>query len=210
MEIEKIVVGQLRTNCYLIFDRQSKEGIIIDPGDNPNLIINRVCDLGVVPKHIVATHGHFDHILAVNPLKIRYQVPFLMHKGDHFLIERMNRSASYWLGENLNFGPPPSVDRFIEEGDRIYLGSEKLRVMATPGHSPGGVSLFAREPGILFSGDTIFKHGVGRTDFTYASKPELTGSIKKLVSLPDRTIVYPGHGSKTTIKNEKEYLLNLP
>ncbi|MFC1727484.1 MBL fold metallo-hydrolase [Patescibacteria group bacterium] len=208
MKIEKLIVGQLQANCYLVWDESSQEGIIIDPGDSPDFILNKIRDLGIRPKMIVATHGHFDHLLAVNPLKIRFQIPFLLHKNDYFLVERMNKSAQYFLGNNLNFSPPPDVDRFIEEGDKIEFGSEKLKVIETPGHSPGGVALYSKEEGqgLIFSGDTLFKQGVGRTDFSYASLNELKESLEKLFKLPGGTIVYSGHGSETTIGEEKKVL----
>jgi glyoxylase-like metal-dependent hydrolase (beta-lactamase superfamily II) len=115
----------------------------------------------------------------------------------------MNKSASYWLGKNLDFGPPPEVDKFIKEGDVIEFGDEGLQVMECPGHSPGGVALFDGE--VVFSGDTLFKQGVGRTDFTYASEDQLKNSLKKLFELPEKTVVYPGHGDETAIGEEKPH-----
>lgn len=209
MKVEKLAVGQLQTNCYLVWDEESGEGIIIDPGDDGDYIIRRIQDLGVKPKLIVTTHGHFDHVLAVTELKLAFKIPFLMHRADLPLLKRTKQSAKYWLGIEVD-PPPPKVDQYIEEGDWIKFGREKLKVIESPGHSPGGVGLYDRKGGVLFSGDTLFKQGVGRTDLSYSSEEDLIKSLKKLSKLPSETIVYPGHGPETTIGEEKKILLNLP
>ena len=199
IKVEKLVVGQLATNCYLVWCSETKEAIIIDPGDAADYIIQNIKDLQLKPNLIVATHGHVDHILAVIDLKLVLQIPFFIHQEDLFLIKRIKSSARYWFG--LESGPVPEVDQFIDSDDLIKFGKEKLKVIKTPGHSPGGVSFYDR--GVLFSGDTLFRQGVGRYDFSYASKEQLNKSIKKLLKLPPETIVYPGHGSETTIGDEK-------
>lgn len=224
MKIEKLVVGQLQTNCYLVWDEKSGEGIIIDPGDDGDYIVRRVQDLEIKPHLIVATHGHFDHVLAATELKLAFQISFLMHRADLPVLKKIQSSARYWLG--IKVDPPPTVDRFIKEGDWVEFGQEKLKVIESPGHSPGGVVLYANqarvkdsEPGseensdekfILFSGDTLFKQGVGRTDLSYSSEKDLMKSLKKLLKLPPETVVYPGHGPETTIREEKEILRNFP
>jgi hydroxyacylglutathione hydrolase len=208
MKIEKLVVGQLQTNCYLVWDEENGEGIIIDPGDDGDYLIRRIQDLEIKPKLIVATHGHFDHVLAATELKLAFKIPFLMHRADLPVLKRIQSSARYWLG--IEIDPPPTVDQNIKEGDWLKFGQEKLRVIATPGHSPGGVALYNRGESILFSGDTLFKQGVGRTDLSYSSEKDLTKSLKKLLKLPSETIVYPGHGLETTIGEEKEILRNFP
>lgn len=205
MKIERLVVGLLATNCYLVWDENNvpsngiKEAIIIDPGDGGEFIIKKIQDFELKPKLIVATHGHVDHILAVTELKLAYRIPFYLHQADSFLLKRTQSSARYWFGVEAD--PPPKVEKFIKEGDLIKFGKEKLKVIETPGHSPGGVALYSR--GVLFSGDTLFRQGLGRTDFSYASEKELIKSIKKLFKLPENTKVYPGHGEETTIKAEK-------
>lgn len=200
MRIEKLVVGQLQANCYLVWDEKEEEGIVIDPGDAGDFIIDKIQRFGFKPKMIVATHGHFDHILAATEVKLAFNIPFLIHQADLFLLRRMATSARFFTGVTPD--PAPTVDKFLKEGQLIKFGKEKLEVIETPGHSPGGVSFYKK--GVLFSGDTLFKMGVGRTDFPYASEEELKKSLKKLFKLSSETVIYPGHGEETTIGEEKE------
>lgn len=204
MKIEKFVLGTLATNCYLVYDESSFEGVVIDPADEGSFISQKILDLAVEPKFIVATHGHFDHVLAALELKLNFNIPFLIHKADLPLLVRTQETARYFTG--LKVDPPPSVDQFLKEEDVIKFGKEKLRVIETPGHTPGGISLYGNK--VLFSGDTLFCQGVGRTDFSYSSPKQLLKSLKeKIFVLPDETCVYPGHGEETTIKLEKEQFL---
>lgn len=236
MRIEKLIVGQLQTSCYLVWGEKNKEAIVIDPGDAGDFVIRKIQDYQIKPKLIVATHGHFDHVLAVPELKLAFGIPFLMHQADLFLLKRSKETAKFFTGAEAN--PPLMPDKFLREGDWIKFGKEKLKVIETPGHSPGGVALYGKHlrgetrkhPGgeaklklrgyprggikekhlggeaVLFSGDTLFHQGVGRTDFSYASKEELIKSIKKLFKLLEDTKVYPGHGEETTIGEGKAYL----
>lgn len=199
MKIKRLIVGQLATNCYLVFDEKTRESLIIDPGDDGDYIIRRISDLRLQPKMILATHGHFDHILAVTELKLAYNIPFLIHQKDLFLIKTAPQSAKHWLG--INVDPVILPDRFIEEKDSVSMGQEELTVLETPGHTPGSLCLMGL--GILFSGDTLFAQGVGRTDFSYSSKEDLQKSLKKIFKLADNVIVYPGHGEETIIKEAK-------
>lgn len=214
MKIERLIVGQLQTNCYLVWDETTGKAIVIDPGDDGDYIIRRIQDFHLKPKLILITHGHFDHVLAVPELKLAFGIPFLMHKADFFLLKRSKETAKFFTG--IETDPPLLPNKFIKEGDLIKFGKEKLRpdvksglaafeikVMETPGHSPGGVSFWSR--GVVFDGDTLFYQGIGRTDFSYGSEEDLLNSIKnKLFKLPDETIVYPGHGEETTIKEGKK------
>jgi len=203
MRVETLVVGQLQTNCYIVWDEKDQEAVIIDPADDADYIIRKIQDLQLKPKYILATHGHFDHVLAIPELKLAFNIPFLMHQKDLFLLKRSAETAHFFTG--VRGDPPLSPDKFLKESDEIKFGQEKLKVITTPGHSPGGVSFLSR--GIVFSGDTLFNNGLGRTDFSYASEEEIRNSIKaKLFKLPDKTIVYPGHGEATTIGKEKKHL----
>jgi len=201
MKIETLVVGQLQTNCYLVYDQKSRKTVIIDPGDDADFIIQRIKDLELKSEFILATHGHFDHVLAALELKLAFKIPFLIHKDDLFLVKRAVRTADYFVGDTQGFNPYP--DKFIKEKDIISIGKNlQLKVIATPGHSPGGVSFYSR--GVLFSGDTLFYNSFGRTDYNYGSLTDLKKSIKeKLFKLPDKTVVYSGHGPQTTIGQEK-------
>ena len=204
MKVETLVVGQLQTNCFLVWDEENNEVIIIDPADAGDYIIRRIQDLELKPLLIIATHGHFDHVLAVPEVKLAFQIPFLMHQADLFLLKRSRETAHFFTKGEAD--PPLMPDKFIKEKDIIQAGKIKLKVIETPGHSPGGVSLYSREEGVLFSGDTLFKQGIGRYDFSYASKEDLFNSIEKLLKFPEKTIVYSGHGPETTIGKEKDII----
>ncbi len=205
MKIDKLVVGQLQSNCYLVWDEKTKETIIIDPADDADYIIRRIQDLKLKPKLILATHGHFDHVLAIPEIKLAFNIPFWMHQADLFLLKRSKETAHFFTQQEAD--PPLMPDKFIKKNEEIKLGKEKLKVIETPGHSPGGVSFYSR--GVVFDGDTLFKQGIGRYDFSYAKREDLFNSIEKLFKLPEETIVYPGHGPETTIGEEKKMLKHL-
>ncbi len=206
MTIFTLPVGQMQTNCYLVVDQRSKQTLIIDPGDDGDFIIRKIQDEQAKPVLIIATHGHFDHIMAATELKLAFNIPFLIKKNGQPILDRHQSTAKYFLG--IDVDPAPTVDRYIKEGDELRFGSQKLSVIETPGHTPGSICLFWKSPKpILFSGDTIFANGgVGRTDLHGGSQQQLFESIKsKLFTLPTDTIVYPGHGETTTIRKEKQY-----
>ena len=206
MNIITLPVGQMQSNCYVVIDEESEDALIIDPGDDADFIIQKIQDEKVKPTKIIATHGHFDHIMAATELKLAYTIPFLIHKLDQPILNRHQQTAQYFL--RIMVDPPPPVDIYIKEGDTIVLGKEKLRIIETPGHTPGGICLYrpsANEP-LLFSGDTLFADGgIGRTDLKGGNYELLMQSIQEeLWLLPDNTRVYPGHGESTTIAKEKQ------
>lgn len=211
MEIERLIVGQLQTNCYLVSCPKTGEAVIIDPGDDGDFISRKILDFKLKPKLILATHGHFDHLLAVMELKLAFNIPLLMHKNDLFLLKRAKGTAEYFLGYPAD--PVPTADRYLKEGNIITFGKEKLGVIETPGHTPGGVSFYGAtgspQAGALFSGDTLFCQGMGRTDFSYCSYEDLMKSLKKLFKLPAKTFVYPGHGPETNLAAERFILSTL-
>jgi hydroxyacylglutathione hydrolase len=203
LSVEQIPVGALGTNCYLVWDEGTKKGILVDPGDNATRIMNRVREHELTITSIIATHCHFDHIGAVAPLLEELKVPFMMHKDDLSWVEESENAAARW---GFTIRKPKDPDRFLEDGDIIDVGGEKLTVLHTPGHSSGGMSLLYQggAPNIVIVGDTLFQGSIGRTDFRQGSFELLERSIReKLYSLPDDTIVFTGHGSSTTIGQEK-------
>jgi glyoxylase-like metal-dependent hydrolase (beta-lactamase superfamily II) len=202
MVIEKLIVGQLTTNCYLVWNN-SREVLIIDPGDDAGYIISKILDLKLVPKLILATHGHFDHVIAVTELKLAFNIPFLLAKKDLFLIKEVPQSAEYFVGFKAD--PVTLPDKFLKNDEIIKIGDIKLKVIGTPGHTPGGICLLGS--GVLFSGDTLFADSVGRCDFHYGSQQLLNESLRKILKLPESTVVYPGHGEETTIKKVKQWFI---
>jgi glyoxylase-like metal-dependent hydrolase (beta-lactamase superfamily II) len=200
-KVEILVVGPLFSNCYIVWDEKTKEGVIIDPGDDALSILKTIEKFDINIKYILATHGHFDHIGAVAPLRRELKAEFLAHKGDFFFIEDGENAARRW---GVDIEQPPKPDRFIDDGDKIKVGNYNLEVIHTPGHSPGGISFLC--DGMLFGGDTLFQGSIGRTDFRKGSFEEISESIKnRLYTLPDDTIVYTGHGPITTIGDEKKH-----
>jgi glyoxylase-like metal-dependent hydrolase (beta-lactamase superfamily II) len=201
LQVEPLIVGPLFSNCYIVYDIRGKQGVVIDPGDDAENILDAVKGLDIKVNYILATHGHFDHVGAVSPLRRALKTKFLAHKEDLFFLEDGENAARRW---GINIEQPPNPDRFIEDGDKIEYGEFELEVLHTPGHSPGGVSFL--QDRMLFAGDTLFKGSIGRTDFRQGSFEDLLKSIKtRLFPLPDETIVYTGHGPITTIGDEKKY-----
>jgi len=201
LQVEPLIVGPLFSNCYIVWDDDNKLGVVIDPGDDSDIILEKIKELNITLKYILATHGHFDHVGAVAPLKRELNVEFLAHEGDLFFIEDGEKSARIW---GIQIEQPPNPNRFINDGERIKVGCFELEVLHTPGHSPGGVSFLHNC--MVFSGDTLFQGSIGRTDFRKGSFEVLAKSIKtRLYTLPDDTIVYTGHGPVTTIGDEKRY-----
>lgn len=192
LKVERLVVGQMAANCYIISDGQ--ESVVIDPGDDGQYILAKI---ETPISAIVATHGHFDHILSAMELQTSFGVPFLIHADDVFLLKGMQESSKHFLG--IQSDPPPQVARTIADGEVLPLG---LRVMHTPGHTPGSVTLLVDT--IAFVGDVLFEGGaVGRTDFSYSDSELLAASIKKILALPSETILYSGHGISTTVELER-------
>ena len=200
LNIQTLTVGDLTANCYLVTDPATSDTLIIDPGDDADFITETIINQKLKPTAIILTHGHFDHVLGCLELKLNFNLPIYLHQADAKLYTSANRSAAHWLKKKSLKVPP--VDQFIKEGDEIKIGSEKLKVIETPGHTPGGISLYDGTKN-LFSGDTIFKDGVGRTDFSYSSPLQLTKSLDRLFKLPGETTIYPGHGEPTTVGVEK-------
>jgi hydroxyacylglutathione hydrolase len=204
MEYKSISVGQIATNCYIVWCKKSLKSIVIDPGGDFEFIIKTILQNDLKPIKILATHGHFDHVLAINELKMAFDIPFLLSVKDKITLRHMRQSCQYFC--RFDPGPPPIPDEFIKQGDSITFGNEVLKVIATPGHTPGGVCFYHKKDKVLFCGDTIFAHGgIGRTDLKEGDHDLLIKSIKnKVFSLPEDTILLPGHGEESTVRKEKD------
>ena len=192
-------VGMIGTNCYLVYDEDLKETVIIDPGDNAAFLAASIGNMGLKPAAIFLTHAHFDHIGAVRELKDKYDIPIYIHRLDVKMLEDPEFNLSGYLSVELT-----ENDVILEGGETIGIGGMVFKVIATPGHTPGGICFYMEKENILFSGDTLFRFSWGRTDFPGGSESTLMESIrKKLLILPEQTVVYPGHEGATTIRNEK-------
>jgi hydroxyacylglutathione hydrolase len=203
MNVYTSPVGSMRTNCYFLVSGDEKNTLIIDPGDDGQYLIEKIQSMQITPSAILATHGHFDHIMAAYELQLTYSIPFYIHASDEFLVRRMRETARHFLGVK-DIDPPPSITAYIPTGEPIYFDDEELSVIPTPGHTPGSVSLYSKKHACCFVGDTVFKDGgIGRTDFAYADKTKIITSINTIYSLPDETILYPGHGEETNVSNER-------
>jgi glyoxylase-like metal-dependent hydrolase (beta-lactamase superfamily II) len=199
MVVKRLVVGLLQVNCFVVFDQISKEAIIIDPGGGAREILKFVEKNNLKIKYIVNTHGHLDHTYDNRKIKEATGAPLLIHKLDAEMLTSPAKNFSLVMG--IIFKSPPA-DKLLNEGDIIEFGNISLKVLNTPGHTPGGISLFTDK--VVFVGDTLFTGSVGRTDLPGGSMEELLKGIKeKLLILPDDTIVHPGHGPSTTIGRER-------
>lgn len=199
LNVHILPVGQMASNCYLLEDTLTHTVIVIDPGDASEYIIDHIQKLQAKPLCVIATHGHFDHVMGVFALTKIYAIPFYMNKKDEFLLSGMQQSARHFLGIS-KIDPPATIDKTLREGDAISLGNSQLSVIETPGHTPGSVCLYDGTAHILFGGDLVFEGGsVGRTDFSYSDSQVLMASLNKIITLPNDTIIYPGHGASMNI-----------
>ena len=193
-----MVVGQLQTNCYVI--ESQGHALVVDPGDEPERILRFIEDLKAAPTSIVATHTHFDHVLGVDGVRKVTMTQFLIHPDDLSMLQSMQSRVQQFMG--LEVPPPPKVDGYLKDGDSLKVGDETIRVLHTPGHSPGSISLSGN--GFVVTGDALFNQSIGRTDLPGGDLETLIHSIKgRLFKLDDETTVYPGHGPETTIGDEK-------
>lgn len=200
LQVRGVVVGLFQTNCYIIGSRRTGEAVCVDPGDQVGEIQVLARDLGVRITRIVASHAHLDHIMAVRALKEETGASFLLHRADLALAHDLPRFADAWL--NREEPPPPEPDFFLADGDDVEIRGVALRVIHTPGHTAGSICLYGH--GMLFSGDTLFRGSIGRTDLPGGDFNQIMASITtRLLALPDETIVLPGHLLQTTIGDER-------
>lgn len=205
MKIHALTVGALGVNCYILEDEATKEALLVDPGDEAGSILAEIEKRQLKVKYIVNTHGHADHIGANTEVKKALQVPLSIHREDADMLGDAKKNLSAFCGKPVF---SPAADFFLEDSGQIVLGNTALTILHTPGHTPGGICLYTK--GVLFSGDTLFAESVGRCDFPGGNMNELLAGIqKKLLILPDETVVYPGHGPATQIGWEKKHNLYL-
>ncbi len=199
MKIEDFVVGPLQVNCYVAYDEESREAMIVDPGDNAGGILAILEQQRLQPRYIVCTHGHFDHIGAVAAVKAGTEAKVVLHGADLQIYEGAHDLAAL-MGFSLEQQPAPDI--LVAEGDSLRLGNTIVTIMHTPGHSPGGICLLHGD--LLLSGDTIFAGSIGRTDFPGGSLQAMKKSFRRIIDLPAETRIFPGHGPASTVADERE------
>ena len=192
MIIKTVPAGPLQTNCYIVMDEDTNDAVVIDPGQDPILILKKIEEVKCNVKAVLLTHAHADHDAAVVDIKQKYNVPVYMHSEEE----------KYMNLDNMVYGKLPKIYEFIEDGDILKVGNKDIKCLYTPGHTRGGICFLIEDK--VFTGDTLFQGSIGRSDFIGGNFNELIQSIsEKLLVLDDNVEVYPGHGPKSTIIFEK-------
>lgn len=204
MRIVKYSLGQLQANCYFLINNQ--DCLIIDPADEASFILEELQRQQLNLIGMLATHGHFDHIVAVGEIQLSFNVPLYIFEEDKFLIDRLEETAKHFLGYKPAIIKPIAVKYLTET--KLKISNFEFQILKTSGHTPGSCCYYFEKEKVIFTGDTLFKNGIGRCDFSYCSKKDLKQSLEKIFKLPEETVIYPGHGEQTTIKNEKNNSLH--
>ncbi len=193
MIVKTIITGEIQENCYIVIEENTKKAFMVDPGDEGNKIADVVDSLGVELEFILLTHGHFDHVGAVEYIADKYKIPFYINEIDEKWSEKVPSL----------FGKLRKADGYLKDGDTIAFGDKSIKIISTPGHTEGGLCFLIDD--VLLTGDTLFRASVGRTDFPGGNSKKIIDSIKnRLLGLGDDISVYPGHGPSSTIAFEKE------
>ena len=199
--VRGIVVGSFAENCWVIGSRRTGEAICIDPGDQADDILALAKDMGVKIKLIANSHAHIDHILGVRGVQRSTGAKFLLHRQDLEIARGAAQMAERMMGQSIE--PPPDPDRLLADGDVVEVDGLKLQVIHTPGHTQGSLAFYTE--GMLFSGDTLFRGSIGRTDLPGGNfQQEMASIVDKLMTLPDDTVVLPGHMQETRIRQERQ------
>jgi hydroxyacylglutathione hydrolase len=203
MQFKNITVTDFMTNCFIIWDEETKEGLVLDPGGDAAGILREIKAENIKVIGIVITHAHIDHVGALGAIRDATGAQIMMHKAELPVLKYASKMGGMF---GVRIEQPPEPDRLLSEGDVINFGKSSLKVLETPGHSPGGISLIASDGVTCFSGDTLFAQSIGRTDLPGGDYDTLIRGIKtKIIPLGDDVKVYPGHGPATTVATEKRY-----
>ena len=201
IEVGRLIVGAFQENCWVIGNRRTGEAICIDPGDQADDVLHLAKDMGVEIKLIACSHAHVDHVLGVLGIVNETGAKFLLHEDDLGILQGAAESAARF---GMQAEQPPDPDHYVGEGDRIEVDGLALLAIHTPGHTPGSVSFYGQD--MLFSGDTLFRQSIGRTDLPGGDyQQEMSSIVDKLLQLPDETIVLPGHMEQTTLAQERAH-----
>ncbi|MBI4066707.1 MBL fold metallo-hydrolase [Candidatus Gottesmanbacteria bacterium] len=203
--VYRLITGQMASNCYLVVDRETTEGVVIDLGDDAEYITDTIVSLSMKPNAIVATHGHFDHIMAAFALQQTFNLPFFLNSKDHMIAKRMPESAHHFLGD-FPVDPAPILSNKHPAQKSVRLGKTMLTMVPTPGHTPGSMTIVVNDDEALLVGDVLFQGGGrGRTDFSYSDEMALQTSIRRILAFKDTTLMFPGHGEPTSVRKEKRW-----
>jgi glyoxylase-like metal-dependent hydrolase (beta-lactamase superfamily II) len=205
IHIKTFVFNPFQENTYLVYD-ETNQCLLIDPGchfeEEQQVLTRFIREKNLTPQYIIHTHGHIDHVLGINYLKQTFQLKAAMHPSD---LEVLRQSKEFGRMVGLDIEQPVDPDIFLEDNQALELGNTSFTVLHVPGHSPGSIALYHPHEGVVFSGDALFRRGIGRTDLMGGDYMTLVQSIQnKLFTLPEQTLIYPGHGETTTIGEEKK------
>ena len=200
MILHTIPVGITQTNCYIVGCEETQEGVIIDPGGHPQRILKAADESGLSIRYVLNTHCHFDHMGANAEVVAATGAPLALHPAELPLLQA--RGGAAFFGVLVKESPPPDME--LADGQVLEVGTLRFQVLHTPGHSPGGLTFYLEEEKVAFDGDLVFQMGVGRADLQGGNWDTLVRSIREVIfALPDETVLYPGHGPKTTVGQEK-------
>ncbi len=208
LKIERFVCNPFQENCYVVSD-DTQEAVVIDCGaffpEERKAVTEYIRTNGLSVKHLLATHAHIDHNFGNDTMKEEFGLSPEVSAADMALMDRLREQAMQLANIRLDY-EMPAVGRFLSDGDVISFGSHRLIIIPTPGHSPGSVFFYCEEEHIAFSGDTLFNMSIGRTDFDFGSYRDIMTSLQRVArELPEETVIYPGHGPKTTMQQEKQF-----
>ena len=202
IRVKSLLVGMVQTNCYLVYDDETKRAAIVDPGDSADMIINECKNLNLKPEAILLTHGHFDHIMAAEAVKAEWDIKiYACEKKLEVLRDGEKNMMMKYYRRSITLEP----DVTLRDGETFEAAGMVWKMIETPGHTIGSCCYYLEKEAILFSGDTLFQTSYGRVDFPPGSAMDMLASVKKLLALPENVIVYPGHMGETTIAHEKKY-----